>query len=281
MRLKSRLWISVLVFLIGSVSVVAFDRDQNQGERSREGRESSHRDDRTPPQGMRGSENNRADEGERDKQWREYLKERNKAYKERAKANREEQNDFDRYRREREKDMREEAREREKDRRESVREADKDYRERVREREKDRWEDQREREKAWREYLKERKRAYRDYSRASRQERDDFDNYRRDRGYQYGGQYGSWGGGNEPRNGVCFYMDSNYNGESFCVNSNERQSYVGGRYNDRISSIRVFGRARRIVVYEHENYGGSSRIYAGDVPGLGNFNDKISSIEVR
>jgi hypothetical protein len=278
MRLKSWFWISALAFLIGSVSVVALDRAQNQGERSRSGREASHSEDRTPPQDMRGYENNRG-EGEHDKEWRAYLKQRNKAYKEQAKANREEQKDFDKYRREREKDMREDARDREKDRRESVREADRHYGESVRERERDQWEDQRERE--WREYLKERNRAYKDYSRTSRQEQDDFYHYRRDRGYQTRDEYGSWGSGYEPRNGACFYMDSNYNGERFCINSDERQSYVGSRYNDRISSIRFFGRARRIVVYEHENYGGSSRTYTGDVPGLGNFNDKISSFEVR
>ena len=150
-------------------------------------------------------------------------------------------------------------------------------------REGDRWEDQREREKQWREYLRARNRQYRDYSRASRQELDDFYNYIRGRGYRYGyeDRNGSgWGSGNEPRDGACFYTDSDYRGERFCLNSNERVSSVGGRYNDRISSIRIFGRAR-VTVYKHTNYGGSHRTYTHDAPHLGDLNDEITAIEMR
>jgi hypothetical protein len=65
------------------------------------------------------------------------------------------------------------------------------------------------------------------------------------------------------------------------MNAGENLRNVENRFNDRISSVRVFGRAR-VVVYEHENSGGSSRAIAGDVSNLlGNFNDKITSIEVR
>lgn len=182
----------------------------------------------------------REDERERDKEWREYLKERKKAYKEWAKANREEQKDFDKYRRDREKYRRE---------------ADRDYRDRPRGREED-------------------------WSRDDRDDWDDYDEYGRDRERQYGGQYGGWGSGNEPRDGACFYTDAGYGGEHFCINGNNRQQYIGGRYNDRISSIRVLGRSR-IVVYEHEGFGGARRTISSDVSNLGNFNDRISSIEVR
>jgi hypothetical protein len=102
---------------------------------------------------------------------------------------------------------------------------------------------------------------------------------------------GGWGGpfdrgngpsnrSNEPRNGACFYMDEDYRGDSFCVNSGEQLRNVGDRFNDRISSIRVFGRAR-VTVYENENFSGASRSYNHDIPNLGNFNDKTTSLEIR
>lgn len=97
---------------------------------------------------------------------------------------------------------------------------------------------------------------------------------------QYAGQYGGRGSGYEPRNGACFYLDADHRGDSFCMNAGENLRNVEDRFNDKISSIRVFGRAR-VVVYEHENFGGASRTFARDVSNLGNFNDKITSIEVR
>ena len=100
-------------------------------------------------------------------------------------------------------------------------------------------------------------------------------------GGQYEGQYGGRGSGYEPRNGACFYLDADYRGDSFCMNAGESRRNVEDRFNDKISSVRVFGRAR-VVVFEHENFGGASRtITGGGASNLGNFNDKITSIEVR
>ena len=115
MRLRSCLGALALVFSIGSVPVFAFDRNQDQGERSRDGHTAIHNGDSNYPQDTRGYQNN---EREREREWREYLKQQKKAHKEWAKASREEQKDFDKY-----------LREREKDRRESNRETDKEYRE--------------------------------------------------------------------------------------------------------------------------------------------------------
>jgi hypothetical protein len=252
MRLKFWLWILALAFLIGSVPVFAVGRDQDQGDHSRDSHQDIGRGDKS------------SGNYEHEKEWREYQKARNKSYKEWTKANREEQKDFEKYLREHEKDSRE---------------ANRDYREQARERERDRWEDQRERDKEWREYLRARNREYRDYSRASRQELDDFYNYIRGRGYRYGDQYG-WINSRAPRNGACFYTDANYGGESFCLNSGDRQPSVGGHFNDRISSIRIFGRAR-VTVYKHRDFDGSHRTYTSDAPHLGDLNDEITSIEVR
>jgi hypothetical protein len=172
---------------------------------------------------------------------------------------------------------------------------DRDYRER-----------EREREKAWREYLKERRKAYKEWSKANRKERDQFErwlreryqdrgdwsrrdrdrwddygDYRRDRDWDYDDPYGRWGYGNAPRNGVCFYTDAGFRGEEFCAGIDERRRFVGDHYNDRISSIRLLGRAR-LVVYEHDDFDGDRRMITRDVVNLaGNFNDKISSFEVR
>jgi hypothetical protein len=85
--------------------------------------------------------------------------------------------------------------------------------------------------------------------------------------------------GNEPRNGACFYMDADFRGENFCMNSGENNGNVGNRYNDKISSIRVFGRAQ-VIVYENDSFGGNSRTYSRDVSNLGEFNDRITSIRV-
>jgi len=93
-------------------------------------------------------------------------------------------------------------------------------------------------------------------------------------------QGGGWDRGRDPRNGACFYADSDYRGERFCIETGERLRNVRDRFNDRISSIRVFGRAR-VTIFENENFSGASRSYNRDIPNLRGFNDKITSIEVR
>jgi len=266
MRLKSCLWISVGIILAASMTLFA----QNRNGRSRDNPaaapwadQNSRGDYRDSEKNMRQAEREREKEWreadrERDKEWREYLKARRKAYKEWAKADRQERDDFERYQRDRNREWRKDDRERDKDWREADRERDKE----------------------WREYLKARRKAYKEWSRASREERDDFERYRRDRGYSYEGQYGGWESNYEPREGACFYTDADYRGERFCVSGNEAHRYIGDRYNDRISSVRIFGRAR-VYVYEHENAGGARRLITNDVSNLRGFNDKISSIEVR
>jgi hypothetical protein len=87
--------------------------------------------------------------------------------------------------------------------------------------------------------------------------------------------------GNMSRDGACFYRDAGYRGDYFCVNSGETLWNIGHRFNDEISSIRIFGRSR-VVVFEHENFRGAHRVFYGNVPNLyRHFNDKITSIEVQ
>ena len=85
--------------------------------------------------------------------------------------------------------------------------------------------------------------------------------------------------GREPRNGACFYMDEDFRGQSFCLNSGEVNRNVG-QFNDSISSIRVFGKAR-VTAFTDENFGGKRREFDRDVRNLQDFNDAITSVRVR
>ncbi len=97
-----------------------------------------------------------------------------------------------------------------------------------------------------------------------------------------GGREGQLGGqARQPRNGACFYVDANFRGDFFCMEVGDSQRELPGEFNDRISSIRVFGRAQ-VTVYEDNGFHGSKRTYSRNVSNLaGDFNDTISSIEVR
>lgn len=90
--------------------------------------------------------------------------------------------------------------------------------------------------------------------------------------------------GNPPRPGsadrVCFYEDWDYQGASFCARPGERLARLG-QWNDRISSIRVFGDAEAQVCVDN-NFNGRCVIVDRSVRNLGNAgNDRISSIRVR
>ena len=86
----------------------------------------------------------------------------------------------------------------------------------------------------------------------------------------------------EPRNGVCFYEDVNYGGDYFCMRTGERLNTMPRGMNDRISSIRTFGRAEA-QVYRNNSLGGRSARFGDDAPDLrqDEWNDQISSVQVR
>lgn len=92
------------------------------------------------------------------------------------------------------------------------------------------------------------------------------------------------GGGGEP---VTVFEHIDFSGASAEIAAT--QSYVGGAWNDRVSSVHVPS-GRTVVLYQHMDFGGASleltsdaadlRAYPG--PGLdGTWNDAASSIEVR
>jgi hypothetical protein len=89
-------------------------------------------------------------------------------------------------------------------------------------------------------------------------------------------------GGSLPRDGACFYQDSNYRGQLFCVESDDDLGTLPSGTNDRVSSIRIFGRAV-VTVFESTRFRGESLQFDSDVRDLEreNFNDVISSIQIR
>jgi Beta/Gamma crystallin/Peptidase inhibitor family I36 len=101
----------------------------------------------------------------------------------------------------------------------------------------------------------------------SRDRRDDWRDDRRD-------SYG------EDR--VCFYEHSDFAGASQCWDAGDDVSDLrSNRWNDRISSVRIFGRTR-VAVFEHINYGGQRLVLDDDISNLKQlgFNDRVSSFRV-
>jgi hypothetical protein len=86
----------------------------------------------------------------------------------------------------------------------------------------------------------------------------------------------------EPRDGACFYENFDYSGNSFCVGAGESLEAMPRGMNDRVSSIRTFGRSA-VTVYRDDSFSGGSVRFDGDVPDLrqANWNDRISSVQVR
>ena len=99
-------------------------------------------------------------------------------------------------------------------------------------------------------------------------------------------------GGQKPRdfsNGACFYSDAGFRGDYFCMRRGESYDAMPAGFNDRISSIQIFGRAR-VVVFNDDGYRGINlvlnrsadnlkRFAKQDNPGK-SWNDRISSIRV-
>jgi peptidase inhibitor family I36 len=90
------------------------------------------------------------------------------------------------------------------------------------------------------------------------------------------------GSGPLPRDGACFYEDTQYRGRFFCVESGDSLDAMPSGANDRVSSIRLFGRAD-VRVYRDTRFRGESlrlRSSVRDLEGEG-FDDAISSIRTE
>jgi hypothetical protein len=99
-----------------------------------------------------------------------------------------------------------------------------------------------------------------------------------------------WGHPQVPRAGACFYKETGFAGDYFCISSGRSYNVLPDGLNDRISSIRVFGGAT-VRIYNDSNFCGLQMQFRKDVANLKkvalpsdpgkNWDDRISSIAVR
>ncbi len=76
---------------------------------------------------------------------------------------------------------------------------------------------------------------------------------------------------------ATIYKDGNFTGASQCLRvGSYRMINFGGVGNDTISSIKVRS-GMKMKVYQHDQFGGWSQTYTGDMASLGTANDQISS----
>src|SRR5512146_1522208 len=96
-------------------------------------------------------------------------------------------------------------------------------------------------------------------------------------------------GNARPNSGACFYTDYNFRGQSFCMNAGQDASNMPSGFNDRIRSIRVFGRAQ-VIYFNDSLFRGASGSTSRDITDLRqyplpdvpskNWNTRISSIRI-
>src|SRR5215212_11280521 len=90
-----------------------------------------------------------------------------------------------------------------------------------------------------------------------------------------------FGRGPTPGAGACFYEDPDFQGEYFCIRAGDVVQQLPRDMNDRISSIRTFGRAE-VRVFQDSRFEGRTARF-DDVRDLRRegWNDRISSIRVE
>jgi hypothetical protein len=82
----------------------------------------------------------------------------------------------------------------------------------------------------------------------------------------------------QPRR-VCVYAQPNYQGASVCVNAGVSAPSVPPIWNDKVSSLKVFGGAR-IRLCRHPGFGGFCNVFSTHIPMLGAaLNDQASSYQ--
>lgn len=90
-----------------------------------------------------------------------------------------------------------------------------------------------------------------------------------------------WGRERFPQSGACFFQDREFRGDYFCVPAGANVGAVPDDMNDKISSIRIFGRAE-VFVFRDTRFRGDSGRFRGDIRDLRGegWNDRISSMRV-
>ena len=89
-----------------------------------------------------------------------------------------------------------------------------------------------------------------------------------------------FGRGATPNDGACFYEDPDFQGDYFCIRAGDAVNELPRDMNDRISSIRTFGRVE-VRVFQDSRFEGRAGRF-DDVRNLRRegWNDRISSIRV-
>ncbi|MBU1175177.1 MAG: hypothetical protein KKH72_07210 [Alphaproteobacteria bacterium] len=91
--------------------------------------------------------------------------------------------------------------------------------------------------------------------------------------------FGGGGGGGATPPTVCFFDQPGYAGAASCVPAGTRDGNVAGFWNDRASSIKLFGGARVRLFVDHGFCGGAN-VFANDVAVLGAMlNNQASSYQ--
>lgn len=78
-----------------------------------------------------------------------------------------------------------------------------------------------------------------------------------------------------------FFKHDGFDGPSFTMTANEHRDFVGSRWNDQISSIKVSNRCKA-VVYQHKDFRGDRERFTNNSSFVGkHWNDKISSVKCK
>ena len=82
--------------------------------------------------------------------------------------------------------------------------------------------------------------------------------------------------------GVCFYQQPDYRGEAYCSAAGEDRPMLPRGLNNAFSSVKFFGRARSVEVYDLENFDGQRYRIQRDEPDLGRLrNNRRDSLSNR
>jgi Peptidase inhibitor family I36 len=81
----------------------------------------------------------------------------------------------------------------------------------------------------------------------------------------YGGGQVRWGIDPMPQAGVCFFDDTNFRGQHFCVGRGQDLAQLPPGMNDQISSIQVIGNVE-VTVFKDTRFNGASGRFFGGCP---------------
>jgi Peptidase inhibitor family I36 len=92
---------------------------------------------------------------------------------------------------------------------------------------------------------------------------------------------GTSGGPDVPFKGCILFEHINFGGAKFTIRGNTDLSYIGSRWNDKVSSI-ACNPYCGVTVFEHRDFKGASWKVGANIQYVGDrWNDKISSAKVR